>query len=190
LFERIVSASQTALFGPLSHRFGWPREPLWPTAINERIERLGELTQLRVENLEGKTHPADKDRGLDVLGRWEMACDAAGGLSILTQCAVGAAWRSKRGEPSEEEWRGIYDWDSARVRAVAVPFRLEPPWDRRRVFAHFGGAIVLDRLRLMAASPDLYLEDATKRHLTAWCEGRLGLFAAAGELPGDQTLDP
>jgi hypothetical protein len=172
LFEKIVEASCGELLGGRSVRLGWPIEPGWPKPMTKRIERLGERLGFVVETLAGKTKATDKDRGLDVATRLSFGDSEPGTAVLLIQCATGQNWRSKRGEPSFAEWSNIYQWDSALLRAIALPWRLDSKFDYKQTFRFFD-AIVLDRLRLCAGSPDLALDVLTRSAITVWCRARL-----------------
>ena len=168
LFEKVVEASVRGLLRGPSSRFGWPIEPSWPTGIDDRVERLAEELELQVENLQGKTDPQDKDRGLDVVGRMAIADGSMGTVAVLVQCAAGEKWTEKKGEPSLANWRDILRWDAELVRGVAVPWRLQGRWDIRRAYRHFD-ALILDRPRLLAGNPDAFLDEHTKTELVSWC---------------------
>lgn len=172
LFEKIVEASCRGLLSGRSVRLGWPIEPGWPKPINERIETLGERLGFVVEILTGKTKPTDKDRGLDVASRLSFGDREPGTVVLLIQCATGQNWKAKRGEPSYEEWRDIYQWDSTLLRAIALPWRLDSKFDYKQTFRHFD-AVVLDRLRLCAGSPDSALDVSTRSAITLWCKARI-----------------
>ncbi|SRR6266404_2502834 len=179
LFEKVVEASTQGLFGGTSVRFGWPIEPKWPTPIDDRIRQLGELLSLNVENLEDKTGPKDKDRGLDVVGRLSFGDNGPGTLFFLTQCAIGKHWTKKSGEPSKGKWKHILNWNGELIRAIAVPWRLDedtPPLTNYvRAHAHFD-ALILDRPRLISGNPDRWLKDKDKGEITAWCEAQIQKF--------------
>lgn len=170
LFEKVVEASERGLLGGPCCRFGWPVEPGWPSGIDERIEKLADLVDLRMENLKGKTDPQDKDRGLDVVGRLAIADSAVGTVVLLTQCAAGKNWTKKRGEPSLADWQDILQWNAKLARAVAVPWRLEGRWDIRKVYRYFDDAVILDRPRLICGNPDGFLDADTTDRIVEWCE--------------------
>ena len=178
LFEKVVEASERGLLRGCSCRFGWPREPGWPKPVDERIGELGRILGLDVENLEGKTTVKDKDRGLDVVGRLSFGDDGEGSLVLLTQCALGKHWRKKRGEPALPEWRDVFKWHAQLVRAVAVPWRLEPPHDYRYTSRRFD-AVVLDRMRLSAGRPDEFIAADVRSQIIEWCEQRVQQFPAS-----------
>ena len=170
LFEKIVEASHRGMLGGPCSRFGWPREPDWPTAIDDRIRRLGQELDLTTDNLTDKTDPNDKDRGLDVAGRARMYDDQHGSYALLTQCATGRTnWKDKKGEPSLTAWANIFQWNALLMRAVALPWRLTTGWDRKRTHQYFE-AIVLDRPRLLDGNPDAFLSDDLKTQINAWCD--------------------
>jgi hypothetical protein len=177
LFEKVVEASLQGIVGGTSVRFGDPIEPGWPTKIDDRIRKLGELLGLSVERLEGKTRPRDKDRGLDVVGRLSFGDDGPATLFLLTQCATGKNWTKKRGEPSIEDWKDIFLWNGALLKAVAVPWRLDTSvFDYARVHRHFNGAVVLDRPRLIAGDPDGKLDAEVSKKLRTWCRKQIKRF--------------
>lgn len=179
LFEKVVEASTQGLLGGTSVRFGVPIEAGWPTPIDDRIRKLGELLSLSVENLEGKTGPKDKDRGLDVVGRLSFGDDGPGTLFLLTQCATGKHWIKKSGEPSKKKWQNILNWNGELMRAIAVPWRLDedtPPLTNYvRAHAHFD-ALILDRPRLVSGNPDRRLTSEAKGEIAAWCEEQIQKF--------------
>ena len=169
LFEKIVEACSFGLFGGPASRFGVPIEPGWPTGIDARVTRLGEELGITVEMLDGKTHAHDRDRGLDVAARLELAGNSDGSIVLLTQCATGANWLDKRGEPSLEDWRDLLQWNGKLLRGVAVPWRLEDPWSIKRAYRHFD-AMILDRPRIAQGDPDRFLDDECKDEIRGWCE--------------------
>ena len=172
LFEKIVEAATLSLFRGSCVRFGWPRDDEWPTGINDRIEYLGSMLDVDVELLEGKTQPADKDRGLDVVARLEFGDRDEGCPYFLIQCAIGNNWKSKRGEPTLESWNDVLQWNGPLIRAVAVPWRLEEPYNYKWTYRHFG-ATVLDRPRLITGAPDDVLDPSDATSITDWCTHQL-----------------
>ena len=167
LFERVVREAQQNQLKGSSSRFGWKIEPGWPTGINDRISQLADDLNLEVENLEGKTNPHDKDRGLDIACRLSLGDDGPGSVTFLTQCAIGKHWRTKRGEPSFAEWQDLLVWNSTLIRAIAVPWRLSSD-DLRKNFRHFD-AVVWDRFRLCHGHPDKTLKDEIRTECINWC---------------------
>lgn len=170
LMEKVVEAAAKGVFGH-SQRFGWPKEPDWPTSINDRIGRLADELGLVVDALDGKTDAADNDRTLDVVGllRLENPYDAT--LVVLVQCAAGKNWKSKLGDPSIAAWQNLLQWRSMLVRAVALPWRLggrKGDWTYERIYSMSNGAIVLDRPRLLAGHPDLHLDPQIRGELSDW----------------------
>jgi hypothetical protein len=177
LFEKVVEASLQGLAGGQSVRFGDPIEPGWPTKIDDRIRKLGELLGLSVERLKGKTRPRDKDRGLDVVGRLSFGDNGPATLFFLTQCATGKNWKKKRGEPSIKDWSDIFVWNGTLLKTVAVPWRLDTSdFNYVRVHRHFDSAVVLDRPRLIAGDPDAKLEVEIRKKMTTWCRKQIKKF--------------
>lgn len=172
LFEKIVEAATPSLFSGMSVRFGWKPDKGWPTSIEDRLGALGERLSLELEKLDGKTTPNDKDKGLDVITRMEFGNGYHACPYFLIQCAVGKNWNTKRGEPMPESWQDILQWCGPMMRVVAMPWRLEMPWDYNRSFRHFG-AVILDRPRLNHGSPDRRLDDPTKDEIRKWCNRQL-----------------
>lgn len=179
LFEMVVQAAMQGLLRGTSVRFGVPIEPGWPTPIDDRIRKLGELLKLDVEKLEGKTKPKDKDRGLDVVGRLSFGDDGSGTLFLLTQCATGKHWIKKTGQPSKKKWHNILNWNGDLLRAIAVPWRLDedssPLTNYVSAHAHFD-ALVLDRPRLVYGNPDRWLKGKAKGEIAEWCEEQIQRF--------------
>jgi len=179
LFEKVVeSASKGLLRGPCV-RFGWPKEPGWPTKINDRISILGEEIGLELEDLTGKTRAKDSDRGLDVVAQLSFGDTDAGTLFLLTQCATGKNWKKKRGEPSLTDWLDIFKWNAPLLRAIAIPWRLykntDSGFDRIRTYRHFE-ALILDRPRLVSGCPDLHLEPSVAVSIRKWCRAQIKKF--------------
>lgn len=176
LFEKVVEAAQRGLLRGSAVRFGWPIEPGWPTPIDDRIGTLGERLGLEVESLQGKTRSNDKDRGLDVAARFSVGDDGPATFILLTQCATGKHWKEKRGEPALSDWRDMLRWDAQLLRAVAVTWRLDARIDRGfhyvRTYRHFD-AVILDRPRLVAGTPDRFLEGDVKDQIVRWCEDQV-----------------
>jgi hypothetical protein len=181
LMEKVVEAASRGLFGH-SLRFGWPREPGWPTSIDKRVEQLAKGLGLEVDSLAGKTNPADNDRTLDVVGmlRLENPYDAT--LAVLVQCAAGANWKQKLGDPSITAWHNLIQWRATLVRAVALPWRLggrKGDWTYRRIYSLSNGAIDLDRPRLLAGQPDEHLDQSVRPEVAKWWRDAIDLIPRA-----------
>ncbi|HWH31367.1 MAG TPA: hypothetical protein VNU01_01710 [Egibacteraceae bacterium] len=169
-FEKIVEASMTGLLRSRAVRFGTPAEPDWPVPLPDRVRYLATLLDLEAnEQRLARHHLREKDIALDVVGLLKLA-GQDGGVAVLAQCAVGENWTGKSGEPSLTEWRGLLDWNSVLLKAIAVPWRLpEGVWPHRRVAERFE-ALVLDRPRLVLGHPDRLLTDAFRDELRAACD--------------------
>lgn len=170
LMEKIVEAAAKGLFGK-SQRFGWPKEPDWPTSIDDRVKRLAKELGVLTDSLKGKTDPADNDRTLDVVGMFGLGDSYEATLTILIQCAAGENWKTKLGDPSTTSWDNLLLWQSAIVRAIAVPWRLggrRGDWSYGRVYSRSSGAMVLDRPRLLGGKPDLHLDPSIRAEITTW----------------------
>ena len=177
LFEKIVQAGAVGLFGGPAVRFGWPIEPGWPTHPIERINHLADLLGLEPERLDTgeKVDPSDKDKGLDVVSAW-TALDVGpnGGQPwVLLQCAAGANWKSKTGEPALSEWRDLLAWNGPLLKGVAIPWRNPDNWSITRVSRKFQSALVLERERLVRGRPDAHLDAETAAAIRAWCQVRI-----------------
>lgn len=181
LMEKVVEASAMGLFGK-SQRFGWPKEPGWPTGINDRVTQLAENLDVLVDSLDGKTDPADNDRTLDVVGMWPIGGSYEATLTILIQCAAGQNWKSKLGDPSTSAWHNLLMWNSAIVRAIALPWRLggrRGDWTYARVHSMANGAMVLDRPRLLLGNPDRHLDPAVRPEIEQWWKQAVDLLPSS-----------
>jgi hypothetical protein len=181
LFEKVVEGALRGLFGH-AQRFGWPREPAWPTGIDDRIGELAKGLGLQVDSLKDKTDPADNDRTLDVAGLLMLSGGHTAALAILTQCATGANWQDKRGEPSPEAWHNLMHWNCSLARAVALPWRLgsrSGDWTYKRAWQLFNGAMILDRPRLVVGHPDKHLDLAIRHDVRSWWSGAASLLPRA-----------
>ncbi|WP_156155299.1 hypothetical protein [Curtobacterium flaccumfaciens] len=181
LMEKVVEASAEGLFGK-SQRFGWPREPDWPTGINDRITRLADKLDILVDSLDGKTDSADNDRTLDVVGMFRIGDSYEASLSILIQCAAGQNWKTKLGDPSTNAWHNLLIWNASLIRAVALPWRLggrRSDWSYARVHAMSNGAMVLDRPRLLLGSPDRYLDPQVRPEVSKWWRDAVALLPSS-----------
>lgn len=173
LFEKIVEASLRSLFRGCSIRFGWPPDPGWPRGIADRVRRLAEEFGLQADNPEKKTEGREKDIGLDVAARLRIGDEGPGSGVLLVQCATGANWKVKQGEPSLSEWARLVDWRSTLVRGVAFPWRRTnekriAQWSVRM------NAVLFDRLRLMSSgNPDRHLDSSAAGELAEWCHERI-----------------
>ena len=168
LFERIVCASKERLFSGLSVVFPASSDAGWSRVCRERVEHLGEILGLRVNDLTDLIDPTDKDIGLDVVTRWRIGALQAGTLYILTQCTVGP-WKKKRGQPPLSRWKDFYLWDSQQVIGLAIPSRVSDDRDMDRISRH-GGWIVFDRDRIASGVPDAQLDSDSSRELCSWCD--------------------
>jgi len=171
LFEKAVQAAGLGLFGGPASRFGVPREPGWPTGVNERVERFADELSLSI--LRRDLPETTGDRTLDVAVRVHVGGDPTGALVFLTQCATGRNWKDKRGEPTLEEWRDVLMWEGVIFRGVAVPWWLKDSAEYERYFRYFDRALVLDRRRLLAGRPDEYLANDVRDMILEWCEAQI-----------------
>ena len=171
LFEKVVQAAGHGLFGGPASRFGVPREPGWPTRVNERVERFAEELGLSVLRRDLAETPGD--RTLDVAMRVEVGGDPSGALIFLTQCATGRHWEEKRGEPTLQEWRDVLMWKGMIVRSVAIPWWFNGSEEYDRYFRYFDEALVLDRRRLLAGRPDEYLANDVRDIILEWWEAQM-----------------
>jgi hypothetical protein len=92
-------------------------------------------------------------------------------LAVLVQCAAGANWKTKLGDPSITAWHNLLHWNANLVRAIALPWRLggrRGDWSYGRIFTMSNGAIVLDRPRLLAGQPDAHLDPAIRGEVANW----------------------
>jgi hypothetical protein len=183
LLEKVVEAAAAGVFKGPTQRFGWPREPDWPTGIVDRIGKLAELLDLLPEgNVDEKTTPDDKDKGLDVVASLALGAGPDSTAWFLVQCACGENWRDKVGEPSLGDWQDLFVWKGRLVKALAVPWRLVKPWDVNRTGRKFE-AVVLERDRLSRGRPDSSLHDDVKSEIVAWCEPRISALPYAAGSP-------
>lgn len=175
LFEQIVASSSKGLFGGRAQRFGWPRETGWPTGIKDRLARLAQELDLELEsNLDQKTHPNDSDKGLDVAASLTVAGSDIATPWVLLQCAGGANWRGKSGEPPLDDWRDLMVWNGQLLKGLAVPFRLpRDSWTLERTARKFA-ALVLDRDRVAAGHPDKSLDADLASQVADWCKTAIG----------------
>ena len=170
LFEHVVTAAAGGLFGGSAVRFGWPVARRDPKSIAERVRDLADKLNVGVAKLDGKVEAADKDIGLDVVGRLRVGDSESGTVTFLVQCATGNNWESKKLEPAANRWEDLIHWESKLVRAVAVPWWWGTRGDYRRWFRRFDKAVVLDRARILMGRPDDRLAGADKNEILRWIE--------------------
>jgi hypothetical protein len=176
LFEKVVEASQANLFAGHTVRFGWPREATWPTHPRDRVQHLADLLGLSVNDLSELASDA-KDVGLDVITvGTDPASDSQAWYAVLTQCAVGANWMGKTGQPELAEWLPMLHWKTNLFRAVAIARTAGRTYTVERIRRHFGNAIVLDRSRLLLGRPDEGLDDTTRIEIADLCRSRFTAF--------------
>lgn len=174
LFEKVVQACAEGLFRGTTVRFGVPKEPDWPTGIKDRVKRMAEDLNLVSENLEGKVQPHDGDRTLDLAARLSFGDDGPGTTIVWIQCAVGRHWDKKRHEPTPAMLEDLIQWNAIQARAIAVPW-----WfgmDRTYVdwFRKFNKAMILDRPRLVAGTPQAFIDQHYLGAIEEWCETQIG----------------
>lgn len=177
LFERIVTGSLSARLMGTTLRFGSPREgPTVPGSIGKRIDWLSDKMGVTVIEENRVTKRSTGDEGLDVVGRLSFGDDLPGNLVLLVQCSTsGRLEQVKKGEPAIAKWQGFLNWNSLLVKAVATPFRLDPPRNRRAgdLCRALDWALVLDRPRLCHGRVDDRLDSGTLKELKRWCKSGL-----------------
>lgn len=173
LFEKVVEAALSTLFGGAAYRFGWPLEAGGPTGIVARLSRLATAMELELDEPQKKTRGADKDLGLDVACRLRTGDEGPGTGVIVTQCATGENWSSKTAEPSVERWAKLLYWNSHLIRAIAFPWRQDDPAKIRILSNHYPG-LIFDRMRLLCGqNPDARIDKTTTRALVRWSGRRI-----------------
>lgn len=179
LFEHVVAASVATLFGGLACRFGAPFPDDWPPTFPKRVSHLAHYFGL--ESNEKTTADLSsgrqQDDGLDVVGRLKLGDERPGTLYVLVQCATGANWKKKRGEPALEKWKKYVKWNAATIRAIAIPWALRPRLELSKACFDFDGAMVLDRWRIVAGQPDKTLADKHRKSLGKWVRAQLKAIA-------------
>lgn len=173
LFEHVVTAAAKGLFGGAAVRFGWPADTGDHKSIVQRIRDLAEKLEVTAEKLDGKIDAAEKDIGLDVVGRLLLGDSEFGTVTFLVQCATGRNWESKKAEPPADRWEDLIHWESKLVRAVAVPWWWAKRCDYKRGFRRFNKAVVLDRARILLGRPDDGLARADKNSILRWTEAQV-----------------
>lgn len=179
LFEEVVTVSLGRLLGGRACRFGAPFPENWPKGFPARVTHLALHFGLssREADIPKLSSKQQQDDGLDVLGRLKLGDEDPGTLYVLVQCATGANWTHKRGEPSIAKWEKYIDWDSKPVRALAVPWAVRPRSELKRIHLDFEG-IILDRWRIVAGRPDEHLQPNHRRRLQHWVRAQLTTLAA------------
>lgn len=175
ILEKLAEASIKTRLRGVAYRFGAsPYEPGQPTGIVARVRHLGTIFKLQYVEENTVLRAGEKDRGLDVICRLSFGDDGPGTLFLLVQCATGKNWTKKKGEPSTEDWRPLFQWDSTLVRAVAIPRRLKnPSAEYARFWRHFDGAVILDRMRLCGDNFEPSIDAAMRNRILSWCRNRL-----------------
>ena len=173
LFEKVVQASELQLFGKQSSRFGWPREPHFPSGFPERLGVFGDEMSLLVSRPEAWDGTiGGNDVGLDIATRVDFGDGGSGTLVILTQCATGRHWKSKTSEPPDAIWNRLMHWDALRARAIAVPWWFPDSKEFEKIHLAFNHAIVLDRRRIMYGDPDKRLPPPIRDAIVAWIDAQ------------------
>lgn len=179
LFEHVVAASIGTLLGGQTCRFGAPFPKGWPSGFPKRVTQLARSFGLRSREAEIRklSSKHQQDDGLDVLGRLKLGDEDPGTLYVLVQCATGANWKEKLGEPSIAKWEKYIDWDATLVRALAIPWAVRPRSDLFKMSLDFDGAIVLDRWRLVAGIRDETLAADHRHRLDQWVRRQIKALA-------------
>ena len=186
LFEHIVAAAQLGIFRGRSVVFQAKGGNGWSSAINERVKQLAECFVRPIGTLED-LEPNDKDVGLDVVTRMRIFDETPGTIVLLTQCATGANWKDKTGDPPLQTWQTLINWKSPLVKALAIPFTLRPGApglsananDRPAALSRYSdrhSAVILDRPRLVAGHPDLFFDRKHRQRVLNWCRWRIPKF--------------
>jgi hypothetical protein len=154
-----------------AHRFGRRGDAGWDNSVVERVRQLAEMLEVSCEKLDEKLDPDDNDIGLDVISSWKPDTRSHGSLHVLVQCATGANYKKKRGEPMMGRWRSLYYWPGRLMAGLAVPWRFS---ERELLRAgENADTIVFDRLRLAIGSPDSRIGDDTRIKLQNWYREQL-----------------
>jgi len=117
LFEDIVAKAEQGIFRGRSTVFPATGGNGWASNISGRVQQVADLFERSVGVLD-ELDPDDKDAGLDTAARLLICDEEPGTLIVLTQCATGANWIGKTGEPSIQMWTKLVTWKAPLVKAV------------------------------------------------------------------------
>ena len=171
IFEHLATAALASYLSGEAVRFGAPRDTM-PSAINDAISELADLTGDRPHPNAFPIQYTDKDLGLDVVGWRDFVDHRSSKILVYMQCATGQNWESKRGDLDLGPagiWNSTMTWSIQPVKAIAIPYIAEIGDDWTRATT---GLILFDRLRLSSLLPaahecDMYID------WTSWCESRV-----------------
>jgi hypothetical protein len=114
LLERIAAICIEKYLNGTSYVFGWPPLKAIPKSIQDRISSLSAMMRERMAELPLAKY---KDRGVDVVS-WKAFGDEAHGehrsgqVTLLTQCAAGQDWATKKNDVPLEAWKQYIHWAS------------------------------------------------------------------------------
>ncbi|MCM2308652.1 MAG: hypothetical protein NDI91_14430 [Sulfuritalea sp.] len=169
LLERIAAICIEKYLHGTSFVFGWPPLDGIPKKIGERLALLASSMRERLAD-----YPQDKykDRGVDVVS-WKAFVDEdygqhrSGQVAILTQCAAGQDWASKKGDVPIDAWKQYIHWASPPIRGFVVPGVVQDEnWHDMSVDC----GLIFDRARLCNNLPDPFPDADLLTSMHNWIE--------------------
>lgn len=169
LLERIAAICIEHYLDGRSFVFGWP--PLDGVAANIR-ERIVQLSEQMRERFAESPAVSYKDRGVDVVS-WKAFSDEAQGehrsgqIAVLSQCAAGQDWATKKGDVPIDAWKQYIHWATPPMRGFVVPGVVgDEKWHDTSV----DSGLVFDRPRLCNNLPDPFPDAELLQSIREWIE--------------------
>jgi hypothetical protein len=150
---------------------GW--RPDLARSISEVAQNVASLLDERTGDVGYWAGRSARDAGLDILFYRSFGDGRPGVPTYLLQCASGADWRDKLGEPDIALWRKLVAFAADPKKAFATPHAL-PADEFPRVCAR-ADAVVFDRYRLLSAGSEspAWMSAELGADLIRWLEPRL-----------------
>ena len=147
----------------------------WHEFISEVQELLGEKAG---DPTRFPQYKVAKDAGLDVVLFKPFKDKRIGFPLFLIQCASGANWVKKRGQPNINEWKTFIDFAAVPKKALAIPFAL-PEHDFWWTCRSMDGMLI-DRVRLLSAGRRNanWISQPVRRQVISWMAPRVHTLPA------------
>lgn len=168
LLERIGAACISHYLDGKSFVFGWPVLEGIEINIQKRLEQL--CDEMR-EKLAAYPQMHYKDRGVDIVS-WKafnegQGAHRSGQVVILSQCAAGQDWKTKRGDVPLEAWKQYIHWAAAPIRGFVVPGVVhDESWHDTSLDC----GLLFDRIRLFNNIPQPFLDDTLLDSIKEWVD--------------------
>jgi len=166
LFERVSNEALKSYLSGKAITLGFPNA----NSLSDQLDALAE--ELYEQRGNRNPEPADKDRGVDVIGWIPFDDERNSQIIILMQCAAGRRWDKKKNIPLST-WAQYIHWNFyTTVPSISVTEVIDDKRWQNKV-GDYG--IIFDRARIYKNiyKPTFVIDTTLRTEILGWCTNNL-----------------